>query len=315
MRAYVLLAIIILGIFSFAGCTGFNFQLGNVYYSSNPGVKYGISIVSFTTETPVLLPNEEGVFEVKMKNVGSVRSTRGFAELLGLDQSWSRTGKEILPNEDDCKYTNGGRISLLPQDDNTGALGGEYVCTWNYKAPDLSLGEIEFKPIARVYYNYSTTSISSVTIVPKEEMRSFMENGGALKSDIISQTRSPIRLTLNPKSPIKTYQGGKYEFPVEIKIENVGGGTVCLNVEKCKKAQGGYIWNDIILHLELPNGIENIDCPMDEEVHIPGKSQVIGCRLKIVDDVETVTQKYITLYSEYGYFTDKAMTVKVRTSF
>lgn len=298
-----------------SGCTMHDFSLGNVHYTTNTagGPGHGVDIISFTTETPTLLPKEEGKFEVKIKNTGSVKATRGFAELLGLDQSWSRTGKEILPNEEDCKYTNGGKITLLPTNPQTGSLGGEYVCTWDYKAPSPNIGKMDYDAIVRVYYNYSSTSVSTLTIVPKEEMKNFIANGGTLKSDIVSRTNSPIRLTLTPKSPIKIYPGGNLQFPVEIKIENIGGGTVCPSIEKCKKAQpGGNIWNDIVLEFEFPDDISNLDCPDGKTIHLPnGNSQTIGCNLKITGDVDSVTQKYITIKSEYGYFVDKTLKVIV----
>jgi len=243
----------------------------------------------------------------------SAKATRGFAELLGLDQTWSRTGKEILPNEDECKYTNNGKITLLPKDENTGSLGGEFVCTWNYKAPSLSVGDIKFRPLARFFYNYSTTTIASVTLVPKEEMKSYIQSGGSLKSDIISQSKSPIMILLKPKSPINVYQGGSYEFPVEIDIDNTGGGTACVEIGKCRKSgRSSFVWNEIKIKLLLPEGIKNVNCPDNKVIHIPkGSSQKIGCRLRIDTDVNTATQKFITVYSDYGYFIDKAIDITI----
>lgn len=310
MEENIILISLIVLIIAISGCTNFDFNLGGVSYNTNPIGRGGINVVSFTTETPTLLPGEEGLFELKIKNTGSVRATNGFAELLGIDQSWSRTGGEIFPNENPCRY-DVRDIMLLPKDERTGGLGGEYVCTWDYKAPKLPLGSVDYDIIARVYYNYSTTSVSTVTLVPKEEMKIYVSNGGTVKSDIISHTASPVKITLTPKSPIKIYPEGSVEIPVEIKIQNVGGGTICLDIGSCKKSQsGGHIWNDLKIDITLPDGIDNVNCP--EEVHVPkGSSQTIGCKLKITDDVETVTQKYIKIYSEYGYFIDSGMNIRV----
>ncbi len=297
------IAIIIL-----AGCTGIDTGDGTF----TPNANYGVSIISFTTESATLLPNEEGLFEVKIKNTGSVKATHVFAELLGLDQSWSRDQREIFPNENECRYTVKG-ISLLPMDENTGSGGGEYVCTWSYKAPDIPLGEAIFNPIVRVYYNYSTTTVSTLTLVPKEQMKEYIKKGGTLKSDIVTQTKSPIRIALKPKSPIKIYPEGQFEVPLEIKIENIGGGTPCLTVMTCKKAQsGGAIWNRIKLYFDLPRGITNKNCPDGKDVFIPkGRTQTIGCHLLVSENVKVPTQKYIKAYSEYGYFVDKSMRIKV----
>ena len=316
MKSLLLLILVIITAASLSGCTDYGYNFGPIQWNINPfgGSGNGVDIISFTTETSVLSPGEEGTFEVKIKNTGSVKATNAFVELLGLDHTWSSSGEEILPNEEKCRYTVG-QISLLPRDENTGAQGGEFVCTWNYKAPGtLPLGETTYEPTARVFYTYETTSVSSVTLVPKEELINFMENGGTLKSDIVSQTKSPVKITLKTRGPVKLV-GGRSEFPIEITIENVGGGTVCPDVTRCKR-QRGNIWDKLIIEMELPEGLENKDCEfIGELIQLSmGKSQIIKCNLEITnpENIGSVTQKYIRLHSTYGYFNDAKMAIRVR---
>ncbi len=318
MKLHLAIFLIIITAISLSGCTDYSYNFGPIQWNVNPfasGSGKGVDIISFTTEQSVLSPGEEGTFEVKIKNTGSVEATNGFVELLGLDHTWSSSGEEILPNEEKCRYTVG-QVTLLPKDANTGAAGGEYVCTWNYRAPGtLPIGESTFEPTVRLFYTYSTTTVSSVTLVPKEELTNFIENGGTLKSDVISQTNSPIEITLKTRGPVKL-AGDKTEFPIEITIENVGGGTVCPDVGKCKRS-GGPVWDELILNIDLPDSLDFIDeCFNGKTVHLSmGKSQIIKCRLEITNpgNIGSVTQKYIKLNSEYGYFQDSKMTIRVKT--
>ncbi|MBN2101844.1 MAG: hypothetical protein JW716_03160 [Candidatus Aenigmarchaeota archaeon] len=314
MKYTALLIFIVMVATLLSGCTDYGYNFGPIQWNIDlfKGSGNGVDIVSFTTETPTLSPGEEGTFEVKIKNTGSVKATNGFVELLGLDYTWSSSGEEILPNEEKCRHTVR-QITLLPKDENTGAQGGEFVCTWNYMAPDtLPIGESTYEPTVRVFYTYETTSVGSVTLVPKEELTNFMEKGGTLKSDVVSQTKSPIKMTLKTRGPVKLV-GGKSEFPIEITIENVGGGTVCPDVGKCKR-DGGNIWDQLIIDMELPDGLENKDCDfVGKATQISmGKSQILKCNLEITGSVNSVTQKYIRLHSIYGYFNDAKMTIRVK---
>jgi hypothetical protein len=321
MKTSIVLFLIPITFILISGCTdmsNLSYNFGPLQWNINPfgGSGNGVSIISFTSDmrNNLLSPNEDVVFEVKMKNTGSVKSTGGFAELLGLDQSWS-TGEEIWPNQEDCRYDTR-KIALLPRDDNTGAAGGEYVCTWNYRAPSVPMGEISYEPTVRVFYTYTTSAVSAVTLVPKEELNNYIENGGSLKSNIISSTKSPIEITMKTRGAVKVGSGGKTVFPIEITIKNVGGGTVCLDAYACKKSNpGGQKWDELMISMDLPEGLNNYDCPLSETVRLSmGKEQIIKCNLEISNpaNIGSVTQKYITINSQYGYFTDSKMSIKVK---
>jgi hypothetical protein len=322
MKSLAALVLIFLVSIFFSGCnelSSLSYSFGPIQWNVNPfaGSGNGVNIILFTSDIKnnVISPGEEITFEAKMKNTGSVKSTGGFAELLGLDQTWA-AGEEIWPSQEECRYDTR-KITLLPKDENTGAAGGEYVCTWNYRAPNIPMGEISYEPIVRVFYTYTTTAVSAVTLVPKEELNNYIENGGSLKSEIISSTKSPIAITMRIRGPVKVGYGGKTTFPIEIRIENAGGGTVCPEAYACKKANtGGQIWDELRISLDLPDGLDNIDCPTSESIRLSmGKEQIIKCNLEISNpaNIGSVTQKYITIRSQYGYFTDAKMSLKVKS--
>jgi len=321
--------IIILGFILFfliptSGCI-----FDNIPFDSQTPVGSGIVIESFRTgpELSEVYSNEEVTFVLKFRNTGSVKAENCFAELLGLDQLWegrddtrkNPRNQEVFPYEKECQYDQRGNwIVLLPPDPSAGIEGGDKICTWGYIAPDVPPGlYADYVPRARVFYDYKSFLIKTVTLLPTEELKLIQNQGKGLPVETTSQSDSPVSLDIEARSPIRTY-GQTLTFPLVIKIENVGGGTVCKDSERCRKyTEGGAEWNVFKLYIKLPEGMsfEPGSCTGDEDIYlVMGRSQTITCKVKVDGIPERLTQKNIQVTAEYGYFIDKTTKIRVLPS-
>jgi hypothetical protein len=269
----------------------------------------GVVIVDFGPDMSEVYSGESVTFKLRISNEGSLQATEGFAELLGLDYIWSN--EEVLPTEDECKYTAKG-ITLSPPNPEIGSSGEEKVCTWYYTAPTVSSGlYIEAKPKVRVFYNYKSFIIKTITLLPREELIRQTNAGNSLPIETKDESKSPISLDVVATTPIRTY-GSSVTFPIEIKISNAGGGTVCLDSSSCRKSiSGGDSWNKLRLTINLPSEMNLETCQQSEIITIPAsKSQIISCKIT-TPEVTTLTQKQIEVRADYGYFIDKESYIKV----
>jgi hypothetical protein len=320
----IILGFILLFLILSSGCV-----FDNIPFDSQTPVGSGIVIESFRTEPELseVYSNEETTFVLKFRNTGSVKAENCFVELLGLDQLWkgrddtrkNPRNQEVFPYEKECQYDQRGNwIVLLPPDPSAGIEGGDKICTWGYTAPDVLPGlYADYVPRARVFYDYKSFLIKTITLLPTEELKLIQNQGKGLPVETTSESGSPVSLDIEARSPIRTY-GQTLTFPMVIKIENVGGGTVCKDSERCRKyTEGGAEWNVFKLYIKLPEGMsfETGSCTGDEDIYlVMGKSQTITCKVKVNEIPERLTQKNIQLTAEYGYFIDKTTKIRVLPS-
>jgi hypothetical protein len=285
----------------------------------------GVEIVDFHPDFPEIYPGETVKFNLMVKNTGSVEATDVFAELLGLDEDWFG-GREQFPNEAECRY-DGNFFTLMPPRPEHGTGGETHVCTWNYGAPeDIPRGtSISYDATARVFYTYHTDVVKTVTLVSYNKMREIIQQGGSLVMDAVSQTSSPISITASTRSPIRLSESqDSMTFPLEIGIENVGGGIAC-RVGACKK-QLGEKWNEVLLKIEFPSDgigiVQGTGCSGfsgdGEFVSVwLGKPNRIACDLEVKNpsSITGPVQIPIRIHAEYSYFVDKTISIRVSSPY
>jgi hypothetical protein len=294
-------------------------------FDSKTPPQTGVLIEDFSPDFQTVRSGEQVTFLMKVKNTGSVTAKDGFAELLGLDQAWnggsgasaSKTN-EIFPSENTCRYDIKG-ISLLPADADAGTTGGETTCTWKYVAPQVLPGlTVKAKPSVRFYYTYSSSTVKTITIATREELKSYEEQGKTLPSESSSKTNSPVSIDIETSTPIRTY-ANSVEFPVVITMKNIGGGTVCAESSpNCKKSgslQDAPDWNKFFVVISLPAGLKfaaDSCAPVEEIIFIGNNPQTISCKLTAdIGNQIGISQKNIEITSTYGYFIDKSTEVNV----
>jgi len=286
-------------------------------FESNTPVGSGLVIESFGSDFQEVYGGEEVTFRVKFKNTGSVKAEDVFAELLGLDQLWEPGENtivyngEVLPDEPECRYTIR-KVMLSPPDPEKGIEGGEKICTWRYIAPQVKLS-IVAEPHVRLYYTYKTLLSKAITIVPQKELIDMQNQGVPLPTETVSVTKSPISFDVTADTPIRAY-GSSVTFPIVIRINNIGGGTVCgSDGYSCKKP--GQEWNHFTLDIKLPDGWSFETCKNKEEIYLAhGKSQTITCKVRVSTPVTGLRQDIVKVSARYGYFIDKTGYVKVLPS-
>lgn len=313
--AKLLVAFTIMFVITVSGCT---FIPG----PSGPTVG-GVSIVDFNSDFSELYPKEMVTFNLKVKNTGSVTAEKVFAELLGLDEDWYAANEED-PQEDECRWKSETGFTLAPPRPEYGVDGETHVCTWKYPAPEdiPAGGSIRYDATARVFYTYHTELIKSITLVSYDKMKEIQQQGGSLPIDTVSQTTSPISISVATRSPIRI-QNDEVSFQLEVTIENAGGGVVCRK-DKCKKQYGGK-WNEVKLKIDLPNGMElsdNSGCSKiageGDYVSVwTGKPNKIACEIEIPKSYSITgpEQKTVNVRADYSYFIEKTIPITVTSPY
>ena len=293
-------------------------------FESNTPVGTGVVVEHFGPDYTEVYSGEEVKFTLRVKNTGSIKAEYGFAELLGLDQVWipghgtmTTTDGEVLPDEIKCRFSNKG-LTLLPEDTDSGISGGIETCNWRYIAPQVSPGlNIQSKARVRFYYSYKSSTIKTVTLASKEEIKALQDQGKGLPSETYSKTKSPISIDIETASPIRTY-ADRVEFPIIITVKNVGGGTVCRSIEGCKKNMmgAGAEWYMTEMEIKTPPDMQLSVCRSPENIMLIGdKPQTISCKVVAnTGSIVGVAQRNLEVKSTYGYFIDKTADVVVYPS-
>jgi hypothetical protein len=212
-------------------------------------------------------------------------------------------------------------LTLKAPDVTYGTEGETATCTWMYRAPGIPEGMNPEYPItARVFYDYRTDVVKSLTLTPAKELLSYNQQGRALPTGTVSSTRSPISIKAESRSPIRFWDSGDISFPLAITVSNTGGGMVCLR-DHCKKASaGGHEWNQLTLKIiPLSDGLAVSDeCERftgsGSTLEVwPGRDNTIICNIEAsgLDSIVGHEERMLGISAEYGYFTDEHASVTV----
>jgi hypothetical protein len=340
----LLLALPILGIVLVSGCT---------WPGTTTTSGAGVVVKEFAPEFTEIYAGEPVTFRLLMQNQGSVDAKYVHAELLGLDEDWcsSQTGSstctssigerlEKLPNEPECSYKDNTGFNLLAPDATRGTSGASHICTWTYKAPPIQKGfTITYTPIARTYYSYSGGVTKLITFGSSSELRRIQDSGGKLPVETKSQTSGPITVDIQTQGPIRFWgDEKKITFPLEVTINNVGGGVACalgsmegygmtsewfglgsLGSSKGACKSDEKYKNKVYIAINLGTNSKmtlSDDCKgFDSGKTISlwkGQSNSIVCEVTATDlDATGPSQKAITVQAVYEYYTDTSSSIKV----
>lgn len=325
-----ILIIPLLAILLVSGCTAGNTTSGT-----------GVVVKEFAPEFTEIYAGEPVTFRLLMKNEGSVDAANVHAELLGLDEDWcnptqgcttsSGNRQEKLPNEDECKYGGSG-FNMLAPDTQRGTSGASHICTWTYKAPPIQKGfTITYTPIARTYYSYSGGVTKLITFGSSSELRRIQDSSGKLPVETKSQSSGPITVDIQTQGPIRFWSDEKMiTFPLEITINNVGGGVACAYDVSTKLIPGGSYEQDackkdekyknkVFIKIDLgANSKMSLSTECDgfksgKQLSLwKGQSNSVVCEVTATDlDPNGPSQKPINVQAFYEYYTDTSSSIKV----
>lgn len=263
----------------------------------------GIVIESFVPDFSQIYSTESVQLSIKLRNAGTVDGVLKGVQITGVD--WEVVGG-AYGSAGTC-----GKIAgkMLPAVPDRGITGETRSCTIELKpkadeVPDML--SVTFYPVARVTYRYSTSTTKSITLGAREELRRIADSGGSLPADTESTTSGPLTIDIASKSPIRVSEAG-IEFPIEIKVNNVGGGIPCTD---CSDSED---WNKINLKIDTGGlQVTDGDCADHDIMLWRGKDNTIGCKLKATQsDLAGTVQKMVTVTAAYDYMTDATTSVTV----
>ncbi len=272
----------------------------------------GVVIENFEVDFQKVYASENFKLQAKIKNVGSVDALNVFPELYNLQSSSQEGQLEIS-----CDGTCPSEITLLAPDAERGTTGETKTCVWNCVAPAIPKGlSVAFNPSVRLYYGYATHTVKSVTIASQDELRSIQNQGGALPSETVSTTTSPVQLSVTVNGPIRYQEDdNSVTFPINIGIQNTGGGTACAG-NGCMDTKN---WNKVNILFDRGDdtSIGLKSCSMDSEEEVPidlwkGQSATLTCEIEInVQEAASLVQKNLKFSIYYDYFTDTSTSIEV----
>jgi hypothetical protein len=263
------------------------------------GTGNGIIIEVFEPDFTSVFIDEPVSFQVKIRNSGSVDSEKGEIKIMGLDKNkWGSEKSEEMG-------------ALLGADPVYGTDGETWTHIFKYdKAPEVPQGiSVTYQPTARLTYEYTSNTIKSITVASQNELRNTQNLGNPLPSETVSTSSSPVAITIISKGPIRFWSDtSSVTFPLEIKIDNVGGGVVCNNYASCGDTDS---WNKIELDYEK-KGIDLGKCLDGDIALFKGQTNTLTCKATISDLPDAgILQKTIKIEARYGYFVDKATSITV----
>ncbi len=303
MQPRLLLLLAVAAVIAVSGCTTFSSP------SSATSGK-GVVIENFEADFPQAFSEESIQLQARVRNTGSVRAESAQGFVLGLE-GWGGDCTEW--SEDELG-------TLLAPDPVRGTAGQSDTKIWtNCQAPDVRSGlSLTSSPTLRVFYHTSSEVLKSVTIASQDELRRVQNLNQPLPTETLSATSSPIAMSIEVKGPIRVFaEDGSVEFPVEIKLSNVGGGVACYpesgGVEECRNGQG---WNQVNLHAlsaGAGDSVEVTECASGAIVLWRGQSNSVVCTVKVsgVTTQSGAIQKVLSAGADYVYFIDKTTSITV----
>lgn len=223
MRKEWVFALMILGVILFSGCIR--------QPKKPPTTGLGVVIKSLSVDPSQLEPKTQAIVSLTVQNQGGAKATNVHPDLIGLPRGadeWKVSG----PTAD---YFN-----LFPPNPERGVPEGqEQYVSWILTAPSKEV-TVPYDFEIRVSYKYSTSATSVIRLLTMEYYRELpkAEKETARKGIVNSKfTPGPLEVKFAAPSPIisnftelnKSLPQG---LPVQIQVNNVGGGKVKDNLIK-----------------------------------------------------------------------------------
>lgn len=288
---FLLLLVPLLGTVLISGCTN----------TTGPTFGNGVTILNWEPTFSSVESGDSLQLRIRVQNQGEVTARNVNALLTGINvDEWGfGTGNAIM------------LYDLSPPDRVQNTAGQIKDSTFNLVAPRIPKGtQQQYSPQVRVFYEYKTTAIKSITLVNENELRRLQDQGKTLSSTDTKTSAGPLKVTVNTGKFIKARETGSYytnTFPITIDIQNTGGGVV----GRYNIPQDDYKVN---VKIEFPSRLTNVDCGTFLGNYITlwkGQDASISCNVRISSPPIASEDENIKITLDYGYFTDSKTTVTV----
>ena len=287
----LLLLVPIFAVVAISGCT----------QSNTPASGPGVVILNWE---PTLSSVESGdplQLRVKVQNQGTLLAQDVKAVLIGISvDEWGLGAQTILPFGE-----------MLPYNTVQQTAGETRQGTYDLVAPRLSKGTtLTYSPQVRVYYHYKTTAIKPITLVNDAELVRLQDQGKTLSSGDTQSSAGPLKVTMSTGKFIKTkdYGFARNVFPINIVIQNTGGGVV----STMGVPQNDYLVN---VKIEFPSRLTG-DCGTGAfsggNVQLwKGQDTTLTCNVQINSPPLASEEATIKVTLEYDYYTESKTSITV----
>ncbi len=285
---------------------------GCVGQQQGGGTGPGLVIQAFEPDLAAVESLDNVRLRFRIENSGGEEARFVLARLIGINPvEWN------IPTGTDIQLGN-----FLPANPSFGTAGTEKTDFYELIAPVLPEGQrITYNPILRVYYNYRTTVTQPITLVTEEELRRLSQEGESLPTGITTVSGGPLLVTVKTGNLIKatTASGIPKLFPVTIRIENTGPGSLARN------PFSPAVLNDdsVLVSIRLPPGLvfsPNSDCQAfdqsfgfgNERQLFRGRDLEITCEILITNPPVVAESRVIIVSLDYDYFVDSTTQITVK---
>ncbi|MFH1364871.1 MAG: hypothetical protein ABIH52_04440 [Candidatus Aenigmatarchaeota archaeon] len=261
----------------------------------------GLVIINFEPDFTEVFSTERVDFIARIKNNGVIPAEFITTEIVGIED-W----KFLLHKQPECATGFG----LVESSGFAGTEGETKTCTWTYEAPRVPEGlSVTYTPVLRAYYDYTSTTISSVSIVPRNELRRLQDTGQQLPITVTGSTGGPVSIGLSTE-PIISFED-TVVFPLKITITNADKGVACYK-PSCEQ----YFNQDRVkLSFDMDPHLHLLDCSEMEISLYKGQSNSVTCKVEAIDiPINSIVKRPITVTAEYEYLIEKSTQIVVKHS-
>lgn len=188
----------------------------------------GLEILSFTS-TPSEVPSGSSIrlsLEIENRGDAVVSRSKALAFLIGSNLNLGDTTGASWYNSAETLYKTLTR-DLNPEDASRESAAEKASFSWRLTSPTIDRGQKRTDTFrARVYYEYETSVRGTVWVYSPAEEEAVKSSREQLKRASFTSTDGPLRVTVtaNPDPPVLSTSDSF--FTLNIKVENVGGGTI-----------------------------------------------------------------------------------------
>lgn len=264
----------------------------------------GVSIESFQSDLKGVdvIPGEDVRFTLIVKNSGTERANDVKASLSGLD-GWQNIRWIECPD--------GSIGNLFPASQEFNAQGQAKTCTISARAPEhIPLSQL-FTPKAAIQYTYTTTTMATVKLPPKDIFHSKLDSGQSVDSETVSKSKGPLEIDMSTHgsaAQLRVLPNKDVRFPLFITVNNLGGGFVCKDPGvDCSKSSAR-----VKLDLKTGNsGKLRIEgCESEQEIDLfKGRTGELKCDLVAAQASQLSAEEAVSITVKsvgYGYTIEQA---------
>lgn len=207
-----------------------------------PGVvpDTGIKIIYFLPDYTNLYSKDSFRLNLQVQNVGDAKAQNVNAEL-------NKYGNFQLSDSQQKKLAD----SLEPPDVSTNSPGETADTEWQVKTPESSTS-FDYAFGVKIKYDYRTEAWTDGVVMSRERWKTLNQLGKAVEINT-GTTIGPVQISVSTREVVLPVTEGIAEktFPVQVKLQNTGGGVVNSDRSSCNTEGVGCMDN---VYLYIPTG-------------------------------------------------------------